>query len=106
ISHLDDDKFTVRHKAAEDLQKVGRAAEADMRHTLKGKPPIGVRRAIEELLEKMEAKDSYPDATRAERALKVLAQIDTAEAKQLLQTLAGGTPESWLTQAAKASLVK
>ena len=45
-----------------------------------------------------------PEARRNLRAVGILENIATPEAKKLLETLATGAPEARLTQEAKASL--
>jgi hypothetical protein len=45
-----------------------------------------------------------PKALRAVRAIHVLELAGTAEAKEVLRTLAGGAPEAPVTQEARASL--
>ncbi len=64
-----------------------------------------MRRRIEALMEKLRAV-TRPEALRALRAVAVLEDIATPEARQLLETLAKGAPEARLTQEAKASLTR
>ena len=45
-----------------------------------------------------------PERVRAVRAIEVLEQVETPEARLLLQTLAGGAPEAVVTREARASL--
>ena len=47
-----------------------------------------------------------PERLRAFRAVAVLEQLATLEAKQLLESLAGGPAEARLTQEVKASLAR
>ncbi len=60
-----------------------------------------LRRRAEQLLEQMAAS---AESVRILRALEVLEQIGSLEAKSLLKVLAQGTPEARLTREAKASL--
>ena len=59
--------------------------------------------AAEQLLAKLDWAAS-PEKLRLLRALTVLETVATPEARQVLQTLAGGMPEARLTQEAKAGL--
>jgi hypothetical protein len=56
------------------------------------------------VLEKMRSGGASPDALRAPRAMEVLEQAGTAEARKLLETLAHGAPEALLTREAQAVL--
>jgi WD40 repeat protein len=108
ITELDDDKFPVREKAAQDLEKMGSLIDPILRKALTGVlPSLEVRRRIERILEKIKAEQGggpSPDVLRASRALVVLERFGTPEAKQLLEKFAGGMPEAQLTQDAKAAL--
>jgi WD domain, G-beta repeat len=106
ITELDSAKFSVRRKATQELEMVGKFAETALRQALETKPSLEVRKRIERLLVRVEGDRCVPyaDELRAGRALRVLTRIDTPEARQLLKALAQGAPESWLTQEAKATL--
>ena len=67
-------------------------------------PQPEVRRRLERLLQVLEGVVASGERLQAVRAVEVLEQIGTAEAKQLLQSLASGAPGARLTQEAKASL--
>jgi hypothetical protein len=97
IAKLDADEFAVREKAAEELAKLGRAARPALQKALKGQPSIEVRRQVERLLEKL-----GDERLQAWRALEVLEHIDTPESRQLLEKLADGPADAYLTKAAKA----
>jgi hypothetical protein len=75
-----------------------------LRQALAEKPSLEKRQRIERLIEKPHGPITRPETLRALRAVAVLQDIATPEAKQMLATLAQGAPEARLTQEAKASL--
>jgi RNA polymerase sigma factor (sigma-70 family) len=105
-AELDDDRFAVRQKAATDLEKAGELAEPVLRKLLKGKPSPEARRRAEDLLAASLNKAYLPGWQRTLRALEALELIGTPAARQVLERLAGGTPEARLTLEARASLTR
>jgi hypothetical protein len=95
VADLDADAFAVRQKAAEELEKLGVATEPALRKALKGQPSIELKRRIEQLLDRLRLE--------VLRALEVLERLDTPESRQLLEKLAAGPGDAWLTKEAKAS---
>jgi hypothetical protein len=106
IAQLDDPKFAVRQKAADELADMGSLAEPNLRAALKARLPLEAVRRIEVLLEKLAKKrlTPHPDQVRGRRALQALARMDTPQTREVLQTLAAGPPVFWLTQEARAIL--
>jgi len=104
IDDLDNDKFSVREKASTELDQLGELAEPALRRALAKNPSLESRKRLENLLEKLD--DWSGERLRALRATTVLEEVASAEARQLLETLAGGAPEASLTREAKASLVR
>jgi RNA polymerase sigma factor (sigma-70 family) len=100
IADLDSAEFAVREKAMRELTQQVEAVEGALRKVLEGRPSLEVRQRIKLLLEKMQGANRL----RTLRAVEVLEHLDTAEARRLLETLAGGAAEARLTQEAKASL--
>jgi hypothetical protein len=103
IRDLDSDDFQVREKATQELEKAIENAEPSLRLALEGKPSLDVQRRIERLLDKQGATVTE-ERTRTVRALEVLEEMNTPEARKLIEGLAKGAPGAWLTQEAKASL--
>jgi RNA polymerase sigma factor (sigma-70 family) len=103
IAELDDDRFSVRERASKELAKLGEEARPALERTLKGQPSVEVQRRAEALLSKPPAVVS-PDQVKSLRALEVLEQIGSADARQVLRTLAKGAPATLLTREAKACL--
>ncbi len=103
IAELASNRFPVRQHATQELEKLADLAEAILRRKLQEKIPLETRERVERLLEKLEPSAS-PERLRDVRAIAVLEHIGTSEAKQLLQTLATGTPEARRTKEAKTSL--
>jgi hypothetical protein len=103
LADLDSPEYLVRQKAALELSKLDRLAEAALRKARTGQPVLELRRRIEQLLEQIEAVP-FPDLLRAMRAVEALERVETAEARRLLNELANGAPEARLTQEAKSSL--
>jgi WD40 repeat protein len=104
LADLDSERFEVRKQAQAALEKLGDLAEPALRQTLADKPTLEMRRRVEEILKQLRRPVTQPEALRALRAVAVLEDIATPEAKEILQRLAGGAPEARLTQEAKASL--
>ncbi len=96
---LDSDQFAVRSRALEHLTRLGTAAETQLRNALADKTPLELRKRMEVLLDAIES-----ERLRTRRAIEALELINTASARELLQTLADGPAEAWLTQEAKESL--
>jgi WD40 repeat protein len=104
ITDLASERFPVRQKAMSALERNLEAAEAALRKVLEGKPPLELRRRVEQLLEKHEKGALTAEQLRGLRALTVLEQAGTTEAQQLLETLAKGAPELFQTREAQATL--
>jgi dipeptidyl aminopeptidase/acylaminoacyl peptidase len=104
VADLDGNQFAVRRRATDELEQLVELAEPALRTALTKQPPLEVRQRIERLLELLRAPATHPDRLQALRAVEVLERVDTPEAREQLRELAGGAPESWVTQAAKAAL--
>jgi WD40 repeat protein len=103
VADLDDEAFAVRQKAEEELEKLGPLAESAVRQALADRPSTEARRRLEALLSKV----GVPTGARRLqwlRAVEVLGLIDSPEARKVLAGLAEGSPHSWLTREARASL--
>lgn len=89
IKDLDNKDFRVREKASRQLQGLGQDAEPALRQALLGKTSLEVRRRIDDLLRGPGL--IYQQQTlRQLRAVQVLEQIGSPEARQLLKSLAEG----------------
>lgn len=105
IADLDSNQFVVRERAMQDLEKLGRLAEPALRKALTTKQPsLELRRRMDRLLEKLDAPTNSPDLLRSLRALEVLEQIGTPQARQIIEALAKGQADDELTQQAQAAL--
>jgi RNA polymerase sigma factor (sigma-70 family) len=104
IGDLDDKDFATREKATADLEGLGDLAEGTLRRLVEGDHSAEAGRRAEALLEKLKEGPASPALLRTSRALEVLEDIGTAQAQELLKTLAEGLPEARLTSEAKASL--
>jgi RNA polymerase sigma factor (sigma-70 family) len=104
ISDLDDRKFAVRKKAGAELEKLGEAVESDLRQALQETPSAEARQRLQALLDKLQGRSGSPEQLRRLRALEVLEQVGTSQARRLLKRLAQGAPQVLLTEEAKAVL--
>ncbi len=103
IADLDSEQFTVREAAVKELEKLDDAAFALLRQALKNKPSLELRRRIEPLLS-VPWLVQAPEKLRQIRAVTVLEQSGDAEARKVLERLAGGAAEARQTREAKAAL--
>jgi WD40 repeat protein len=103
IAVLDDDDFEVREKATRELSAIA-GAEAVLRKAMDGAASAEVRQRLRAALEAREGVELEADWTATLRALEVLEQLDTPEARDWLRALADGEPSAPLTRAATAAL--
>ena len=99
-------RFETRKAATAELQKFDMLAELALHATLRGKPTLEQRRRVEQLLERLN--DPLPPGAvlQGVRGIAVLEYIGTAEARRVLERLAGGVPEARLTREARAALTR
>ncbi len=102
VRDLDSPEFDVRQRATRALGQLGDAAGPSLRRVLAGGPSAEARRRIEGLL--AEWSPDRPGALRLARAVEALERAGTAEARELLEALAGGAEGARLTREAKAAL--
>jgi WD40 repeat protein len=106
VADLDNEKFAVRQRATEELEKNLDLVEGDLRKFLEGQPSLEVRQRLEKILEKVTVGPPPAERLRALRVLTVLEQIGTDAARQHIEELTRGAGEAWLTQTARSSLAR
>ncbi|MBY0524228.1 MAG: tetratricopeptide repeat protein, partial [Gemmataceae bacterium] len=104
IADLENERFDVRKRATDALEKFGELAGPAMQKRLADNPPLEVRQRLESLLAKLAGPVTDPETLRAIRAVEVLEKIGTPDAQAILRTLAKGAEDARLTQDAKAAL--
>jgi hypothetical protein len=100
MADLDSDSFPTRDNARRELQKMGEGALPALLKALASQPSLELRRRVEDLLARLTGAEHL----YALRALEVLEHIGNPEARQVLETVAGGLAEAWLTGEARKSL--
>lgn len=87
IANLDDDKFSVREQATQEIEKLGTGAKPALRKALGGNPSPDARERLQGLLAKLEPL-LYAEQLRTRRAIQTLEYIGTPAAKEALEKLA------------------
>src|SRR5262249_35715073 len=103
LADLDSNRFAVRRKAAEELEGLGEAAAAGLRQLLANPPSPEARLRAEQILDKLDRKAGTA-RLRMVRAVEVLERLDTAEARELLRSLAKGVAHACQTEEATSAL--
>jgi hypothetical protein len=105
MKDLDDDAFKTREAAETALIKLGAITVPNVQRALKGElPSVEVRRRMNRILEQLPVEALEREHQRQLRALQILERMNTAEARKLLQEIAGGAADAPLTLDAKATL--
>jgi RNA polymerase sigma factor (sigma-70 family) len=104
LADLESEQFAVREKAQRELEELGDLAEPVLRQALEGKPSLEMRRRVQAVLEHLRGPVTQPELLRSLRAVAVLEDIGTPEARGLLETLAADADEARQTREAKAAL--
>jgi WD40 repeat protein len=105
VADLASDRFSARQKATLELEDLGDLAVPALRAALAKRPALEATRRMERLLARCEP-GVVPtgDRLRVVRALLVLEQIGTPEAREQLRALSEGAPAARLTREARAAL--
>jgi hypothetical protein len=104
ITALGSDRLSVRQKAGKELVRLGPRAEHAIRLALKSKPDLELALRLEALLERLQGSLLPPEALRNTRAVQVLEQIGTPNARKVLERLARGAAEARLTRDVRRAL--
>jgi WD40 repeat protein len=104
IADTHNDRYAVRQKATAELERLGEEAEPQLVQAAVNPPSQETRRRAEMLLAKLESGKLTGETLRGVRALEVLERIGTPEARQIVQAIAAGPPESRLTIEGQATL--
>jgi RNA polymerase sigma factor (sigma-70 family) len=105
IADLAADEFEAREKASKALEELGQAAETPLREALAASPDAELKLRAERLLKQFSDDRPLTAAQKRDvRAVHLLEQTATPEAKKLLASLTKESPGWWATQEAKAAL--
>lgn len=104
IDDLESEEFPVRSAASKELEELGDLAAGALRQALAKNPSLELSRRAQALLENLRGPITRPELLRSVRAVAVLEDIASPEARKLLDGLAQGAPESRLTREAQAAL--
>jgi WD40 repeat protein len=109
IAELDSERFTVREKATLALLRLPNV-RPELEAAMARQPSAEVQRRLEFVLSKIGESprdvELYrdPEQRRAWRALTILEQVGTAEARRLLESVAAGAAHERVTMEAQAAL--
>jgi hypothetical protein len=104
IAELGSMSFKAREQAAGELERLGDVAGPALKNALASGPALETKRRLEHLLERLDGRTASPHWLRAWRALEVLEQIGTTEARRLLERLVTGVAGSEFTREARRVL--
>jgi WD40 repeat protein len=105
VDDLDRAEFPVRTKAMTQLVKLGELTEPALLAALQKHPALELRQRLERVLNQLvnQRYNLSGDRLRLYRAVEILEQIGTPEARQILETLSHGATGALLTREAKAA---
>jgi len=104
LADLDSEQFKVRTQASRELKQLGDLTEPAMRKALADNPSLEFRQRVQGLLDEAANWPQSPEQFQLIRAVEVLENAGTPEARQVLEALARGAAAARLTQEAKLCL--
>lgn len=104
IEDLDSNSFQTREQACAKLEELGATVVPLLRQALANKPPLEVRRRLDRLLARPATLVTSLEVLRRLRAILVLEQIASEDARKLLGELARGTAVALQTEEARSAL--
>jgi hypothetical protein len=104
IAGLNSDRFAVRERAAAELDKLGKSVVGAVRTRFDATLSLEVRERLTKFLDQHDRDEFTPEELRQERAMQLLEQIGSAEAREVLRELSKGEKSARLTRQADAAL--
>jgi dipeptidyl aminopeptidase/acylaminoacyl peptidase len=104
VAALDGTWYAGREEAMDELFLQAELVEPILRQVVAGRPSVEVRRRLNEILGAKDHGRLSPRQLRYSRAMEILEDAGTPDAKDLLTTLAQGTPGFRITEDARATL--
>ena len=106
LRDLASNRFKSRQKATQELERLAERADAALRQALARAPALDTRVRIERLLAGLHGSRAPSRKVLAFRITEVLEHIGSRPAIRLLEALADGAPDAYLTQQAQRSLTR
>ena len=104
IADLESDSFAVRSKAFQELAQLGELGAPGLRDAKPSRATVEFNRRVNLLLARLKDPVTDPVRLRMLRAIEVLENIGSPQARKVLERLATGTSAARLTREAQASL--
>jgi sugar lactone lactonase YvrE len=104
IEELNSNRYEVRERATLELARLREVAGPACEKALVSPPCLEVKRRLERILAHQHHPEARTDRLRIARAVEVLEHLDTPPAREVLQAMAGGAAEAWLTQEARGAV--
>ncbi len=105
IDHLDAEGYQLRKEAYATLARFGPVVKRELIRAMKDRTSLAGRRRIEELLRVMDRPTSRsPSVLRQLRAVRILRDIGTDQAREVLESLTKGVKEAPQTVAARRAV--
>lgn len=96
----------VQEKARGDMLKLGSRAELNVKQAMMSQAPGEIKQRMQDVLDQLRKSSSSGETLRELRVVSILIRINSLEARQFLQKLAGGAPDASLTKEAQAAVKK
>ncbi|HVS40442.1 MAG TPA: hypothetical protein VMS17_33095 [Gemmataceae bacterium] len=103
LAKLDSDDFELREQASADLTRLGERVEGQLRHAQETQLSAEANQRVKAILDKLRDAKQSPECIRT---LQWLESSSTPETGEILEVLADGQPDAWLTQQAKKQLAE
>jgi hypothetical protein len=106
ISALKSQRFVERQAAASKVTEAGTASLPTLRQALRGNQSANDRQQLQRIIQDIENPHALTVNVQSARAIEVLENLKTTEARELLRFMAGGRADEWVTRDAKAALAR
>ncbi|HYV34329.1 MAG TPA: WD40 repeat domain-containing protein [Gemmataceae bacterium] len=104
LDDLDSEKYAVRHAAQTELELLGGEIEPAIRNALQGNLTLEKKRRLEDIAKKVQGRPVGGGTARGLRVLDLLEHNGAPDARKLVELLAQGPANAWLTEEAKICL--
>jgi WD40 repeat protein len=106
IDQLDSDDFATRDDASKELGKLGPLAAPALRQALAKAGSPEMKRRIQELIAAADHAQPLTEKLRVARALEILEQVGTPEARKVCEAVRQDAKNAWLRAAAADSILR